>query len=77
MGTRYHTQKRAEELFPTIAICSNGSEVELDIVFQNRISGTPNVHVVSACVNINIGKDYWYKVMRYLKKNSRKGVFFS
>ena len=47
VGTRYHTHKNKSQLLPTIAVCSNGSEVELDIVFQNRISGAPVFQVVN------------------------------
>ncbi|KAL3883020.1 hypothetical protein ACJMK2_029320 [Sinanodonta woodiana] len=45
IGTRYVTLPRAEEFFPTIAICGNGYDVELDVTWQTHTGSGPNFNV--------------------------------
>ena len=46
VGTRFVTQADHGQLLPTVAICGNGSEVVIDIVWQNRVSDPPVFNVV-------------------------------
>ena len=46
VGTRFVTQSDHGQLLPTVAICGNGSEVVIDIVWQNRVSDPPVFNVV-------------------------------
>ena len=47
IGTRFLTEKEHSHFLPTIAICGNGSNVEIDVVWQNRIASPPVFSVVS------------------------------
>jgi hypothetical protein len=46
VGTRYLTLTDHCQFFPTIALCGNGSEMEVEIVWQNSIASPPLFSVV-------------------------------
>ena len=46
VGTRFITQTDHSQFLPTLAICGNGAEVVIDVVWQNRVSEPPVFNVV-------------------------------
>ena len=47
VGARYLTLTDQSQFFPTIALCGNNSEMEVEIVWQNRIATPPLFSVVN------------------------------
>ncbi|XP_074655144.1 uncharacterized protein LOC141908822 [Tubulanus polymorphus] len=47
VGTRFMTVDNLTELFPTVAVYSGGSDVDINIVWQNRISAPPVFQVAN------------------------------
>ena len=46
VGTRYLTQTDHTQFLPTVAVCANGSEVKVKVVWQNRVAAPPVFSVV-------------------------------
>ena len=47
VGTCYYTQSNRDEFLPTIGLCSNGYDIEIDVCWQNMNCGARNFDVVS------------------------------
>ncbi len=65
VGTRFLTLKKHKHFYPTIAICGNGCDVIVDVVWQNRVASPPLFSVVGIFNKI-IG------YMQWLIKGSQK-----
>ena len=46
IGTRFLTQKDKSQFLPTIVLCGNGSEVEIDVCWQTHILKPRKYNVV-------------------------------
>ncbi len=63
VGTRFLTLKKHKHFFPTIAICGNGCDVLVDVVWQNRVASPPLFSVVSIVFNKLKLKSRWPPVL--------------
>lgn len=48
IGTRYVTMPDQDQMLPTVAVCGNGYEVEIDIYWQNQYLKGPAFSEVSS-----------------------------
>ena len=55
VGTRFLTLKKHKHFFPTVALCANGCDVVIDVVWQNRVAAPPIFSMVSVSVLFCIG----------------------
>lgn len=54
VGTRYLTLKDQSQFYPTVALCGNGSSVEVEIIWQNSIASPPLYSVVSSWITYSL-----------------------
>ena len=47
IGTRYLKLKSVEEFYPTISLCGNGYDVEIQVYWQNRLGEPQSFFPVS------------------------------
>ena len=50
VGTCYYTQSNRDEFLPSIGLCSNGYDIEIDVCWQNMNCGPRNFDVVRQAV---------------------------
>ena len=51
VGTRFLTLKKQKHFFPTVAVCANGCDIVIDVVWQNRVAAPPIFCMVCVCVH--------------------------